>query len=78
MPQIQQFSFYMVDVKPDNDKLAVPAFFVESTAPDNIDDKAGALATPANCIPSQIDNIVEILAQQENPKLAITVHGFNT
>ncbi|MGQ0444860.1 MAG: hypothetical protein ACT4O2_06990 [Beijerinckiaceae bacterium] len=78
MPQIQQFSFHMVDVKPDNGRLAVPAFFVESTAPDNIDDKIGTLATPENCTPSQIDNIVEMLAQQENPKLAITVHGFNT
>ena len=78
MPQIQRFSVYMVDVKPDNGRLVVPAFFVESMAPDNIDDKDGALATPEYCIPSKIDNIVEMLAQQQNPKLLITVHGFNT
>jgi hypothetical protein len=68
----------MVDVKPDNGRLVVPAFFVESMAPDNIDDKDGAPATPEYCIPSKIDNIVEMLAQQQNPKLLITVHGFNT
>lgn len=78
MPQIQQVSVYMVDVKPDKDRPVVPAFFVECTAPGNIDDKDGKLATPEYCIPAKIDNIVEKLAQQENPKLAITVHGFNT
>lgn len=78
MPQIQRFSVYMVDVKPDNGRQVVPAFFVESMAPDNIDDKVGALATPEHCIPSKIDNIVEMLAQQQNPKLLINVHGFNT
>lgn len=54
MPQIQRFSVYMVDVKPDNGRLVVPAFFVESMAPDNFDDKDGAPATPEHCIPSKI------------------------
>ena len=75
MPQIQRFSVYMVDVKPDNGRLVVPAFFVESMAPDNIDDKDGTLATPNGCKPSEIDDIVGMLAQQQNPKLLITVHA---
>jgi hypothetical protein len=78
MSQIQLFSVYVVDVKPDNGRPIVPAFFVESTAPDNIDDKDGALATPNGCKPSEIDDIVGMLGQQQNPKLLITVHGFNT
>jgi hypothetical protein len=37
MPQIQRFSVYMVDVKPDNGRLVVQVFFVESMAHDIID-----------------------------------------
>lgn len=78
MAQIQELAVYEVDVAPPNGKALTPAFFVESTAPANIDDKDAALPTPDYCKPSTIDQIVETLAKQEEPKLLITVHGFNT
>ncbi|MBI5314082.1 MAG: alpha/beta hydrolase [Methylocystis sp.] len=59
-------------------KAFTPAFFVESTAPDNIDDKESVLPAPDNCKVSELEKIVETLANQKNPKLLITVHGFNT
>ncbi|MGD9544059.1 MAG: hypothetical protein AB7F41_02215 [Methylocystis sp.] len=66
------------EVVPPASEGFTPAFFVESTAPDNIDDKQSAPQTPDNCRPSDIDKIVEALTKQEKPKLLITVHGFNT
>ncbi len=75
MPQIQLFSVYEVDAELED---PIPAFFVESTAPDNLDDKDGAPATPRYCKPSNVDEIVKRLARQQNPKLLISVHGFNT
>lgn len=79
MPQqVKSFSVYEVDVQPQAGRRIIPAFFVESTAPDNIDDKESAPSTPDNCNPSTIDDIVEMLARQKTPKLLITVHGFNT
>lgn len=78
MAQIELFSFYEVNPKPLDRGSIVPAFFVESTAPDNIDDKDGALSKPDGCEPSNIDDIVGKLAEQPSPKLLIIVHGFNT
>ncbi|MBM3576875.1 MAG: alpha/beta hydrolase [Alphaproteobacteria bacterium] len=78
MAQIQELAVYEVDVAPPTGKAFTPAFFVESTAPENIDDKESALPTPDYCKPSTIDQIVETLAKQQKPKLLITVHGFNT
>lgn len=78
MAQIQELATYEVDVAAEPGKTYTPAFFVESTAPENIDDKESVPPTPDYCKPSTIDHIVETLAKQENPKLLITVHGFNT
>jgi len=78
MAQIKELAVYEVDVAPETGKVFTPAFFVESTAPENIDDKESVLPTPDYCKPSTIDHIVETLAKQEKPKLLITVHGFNT
>ena len=77
MAHDKQLAVYEV-APPPAAKAFTPAFFVESTAPDNIDDKESAPSTPENCEPSEIDKIVKVLAKQENPKLLITVHGFNT
>ncbi|CCJ08367.1 alpha/beta hydrolase [Methylocystis sp. SC2] len=78
MAQIQELAVYEVEVATGAGKAFAPAFFVESTAPENIDDKESVPSTPEYCKPSTIDHIVETLADRENPKLLITVHGFNT
>jgi hypothetical protein len=75
------FSAY--EVKVDSETPAIPAFFIESTAPDNFDDKRGALVTPDHCAELStpqvaIDRIAEELSEQAEPKLVITVHGFNS
>src|SRR5262245_1318599 len=62
----------------------IPAFFIESTAPVDIDDREGkALPTPEGCVrlPSVEDAVEKIatkLSEQKEPKLVITVHGFNS
>jgi pimeloyl-ACP methyl ester carboxylesterase len=61
----------------------IPAFFIESTAPVDIDDRNGkVLPTPDGCVrlPSVEDAVEKIatkLSEQKEPKLVITVHGFN-
>ncbi|MGA8170204.1 MAG: hypothetical protein WB816_05145 [Methylocystis sp.] len=62
---------------------AIPAFFVESTAPDNFDGAVAPPPTPPDCADlgdprKAIDRIAETLALQDQPKLVITVHGFNS
>ncbi|HXZ46160.1 MAG TPA: hypothetical protein VEH02_05490, partial [Pseudolabrys sp.] len=65
-------------------KTNIPAFFIESTAPDNLDEKDGAtLETPQYCVKldsvdAAVDRIAERLVQEAHPKLVITVHGFNS
>ncbi|MFO1101523.1 MAG: hypothetical protein U1E20_01305 [Methylocystis sp.] len=78
MARIQELATYEVDVAAQDGKAFTPAFFVESTAPINFDDKESDLPTPEYCKPSTIDEIVATLAKQKKPKLLITVHGFNT
>ena len=78
MARIQELATYEVDVAAQDGKAFTPAFFVESTAPINFDDKKNDLPTPEYCKPSTIDEIVATLAKQKKPKLLITVHGFNT
>jgi pimeloyl-ACP methyl ester carboxylesterase len=75
--------FAAYEVKVDSETLPVPAFFIESTAPDNFDDKSVDLPTPDYLVDlgdpnNAIDRIAEKLAEQREPKLVITVHGFNT
>jgi pimeloyl-ACP methyl ester carboxylesterase len=75
---VQLFSISEVDVTPPSGATTVPAFFVESTAPINFDDTETPLPTPLHTKPADIDAIVSALAQAPNPKLLITVHGYNT
>ncbi|NJM98871.1 MAG: hypothetical protein HC800_18475, partial [Phormidesmis sp. RL_2_1] len=51
-----------------------PAYFVGSTAPNNVEDPIGKVNNPA----AEITTIAEFLSKQENPQLLITVHGYNT
>ncbi|HEY8138239.1 MAG TPA: alpha/beta hydrolase, partial [Methylocystis sp.] len=75
--------FTAYEVQADGQTPAIPAFFIESTAPNNFDDKGETLRAPDHCIdlgdPRQaIERIAQTLAGQEAPKLVITVHGFNS
>jgi pimeloyl-ACP methyl ester carboxylesterase len=75
--------FTAYEVQADGQTPAIPAFFIESTAPNNFDDKGEALPAPDHCVdlgdPRQaIERIAETLARQDAPKLVITVHGFNS
>ena len=77
------YFFTAYEVQSDGQTPAIPAFFIESTAPDNFDDKSEKLPTPDRTVdlgdPRQaIERIAETLARQEAPKLVITVHGFNS
>jgi pimeloyl-ACP methyl ester carboxylesterase len=75
--------FIAYEVQADGQTPAIPAFFIESTAPNNFDDKGETLPAPDHCVdlgdPRQaIERIAQTLARQEAPKLVITVHGFNS
>jgi pimeloyl-ACP methyl ester carboxylesterase len=70
--------FAVYEVKVGGAAPAIPAFFIESTAPNNFDDKGAPPTTPDHCVESAIDRIVEKLSEQDEPKLVITVHGFNS
>ena len=60
----------------------IPAYFIESTAPDNVDDRR-VTPTPLpphlTPIPAQqaIDDIAGELAGADTPNLVVMVHGFN-
>src|SRR5579871_6824822 len=72
------------------DKLKVPTYFIESTAPDNVDDTQTA-GDPRQEIPENlrayleyvddadqvVKDIADRLAQGKNPNLVVMVHGFN-
>ncbi len=81
MPAARQFNAYEIQV--DGLPSAIPAFFVESTAPDNFDDKDDQFPTPEHCVDlgtqeAAIERIADVLAKQKHPKLVFTVHGFNS
>jgi pimeloyl-ACP methyl ester carboxylesterase len=71
------------------DKLKVPTYFIESTAPDNVDDTQPV--DPLQEIPPElreqlkyiehaddaVKEIAQILAKGANPNLVVMVHGFN-
>jgi pimeloyl-ACP methyl ester carboxylesterase len=60
----------------------IPAYFIESTAPNNIDDHATYQTVPHNTVQIgadvAIDRIVQHLKSLKNPNLVISVHGFNS
>jgi pimeloyl-ACP methyl ester carboxylesterase len=64
------------------DGAAIPGYFIESTAPDNLDDRftapppLRAKLTPLN--PNEaIAEIVDHLAEASDPNLVLMIHGFN-
>ncbi len=60
----------------------IPAYFIESTAPDDIDANAAKLEPPRGTEfidpDAAIDKIVDHLAAAEHPSIVIAVHGFNS
>ena len=63
----------------------VPTYFIESTAPDNVDDFAPPPELPPEYVPYlaavkseiAVTQIAEVLAKADNPNLVVMVHGFN-
>src|SRR5271165_634354 len=59
----------------------IPTYFVESTAPNNVDDSPSSAAAPAGLIPVDPDQAIEEIAHHlggaEHPNLVIMIHGFN-
>ncbi|MBE9063690.1 alpha/beta hydrolase [cf. Phormidesmis sp. LEGE 11477] len=51
-----------------------PAYFVGSTAPNNVEDGVGKVDNPQD----QISRIAAFLSAQKNPEILIVVHGYNT
>ena len=80
MPATRFFTAY--EVQADGQSPAIPAFFIESTAPDNFDDKGEMLPAPAHCVDlgdqDRRSNGSPNARGQDAPKLVITVHGFNS
>jgi hypothetical protein len=81
MPATRFFTAF--EVQADGQTPAIPAFFIESTAPNNFDDKGETLPAPDHCVDlgdqhQAIERIAQTLARQDSPKLVITVHGFNS
>jgi hypothetical protein len=63
-------------------QTTIPTYFIESTAPDNVDDTApGRAKLPDGLVPVNSDDaiaeIAEALAQGDTPNLVVMVHGFN-
>ena len=64
------------------DGTTIPTYFIESTAPNNVDD-TGVVppVLPPELIPIDSDlavkQIAQALAEGENPNLVVMVHGFN-
>ncbi len=71
------FSAYEVQVP----GAKIPAYLIESTAPNNIDDPATCQIVPTDTEQISavvaIDRIVHRLMAFKNPKLVVNVHGFN-
>ncbi len=51
-----------------------PAYFVGSTAPNNVEDGIGEIANPQ----ANIDRIAAFLCAQAEPEILIAIHGYNT
>jgi pimeloyl-ACP methyl ester carboxylesterase len=65
---------------------ATPTYFIESTAPDNVDDFGPPPGLPPDYVPylasmeseEAVKQIAAVLAKGENPNLVVMVHGFNS
>jgi hypothetical protein len=57
------------------------AYFIESTAPDNVEDRPSAPPVPPQLVPIDADKAIDAIAAQlsgsDTPNLVIMVHGFN-
>lgn len=68
--------YYLLSVEyiPSMDDTDFPAYFVRSTAPNNVEDKVELVPNPKQ----MIDKIADFLSKQNNPEILIAVHGYNT
>ena len=59
----------------------IPAYFIESTAPDNVDDKPAPASTISGlqliAPDTAVAEIASHLSEAEEPNLVVMVHGFN-
>lgn len=59
----------------------IPTYFIESTAPNNVDDIPSVSAVPGQLFPinanTAIDEIARHLSGAQHPNLVVMVHGFN-
>ncbi|PSR16858.1 hypothetical protein C8255_15640 [filamentous cyanobacterium CCP3] len=58
----------------DTNCAELPAYFVSSTAPNNVEDPVSPVANPE----PTIAEIANFLCAQANPEILIAVHGYNT
>ena len=69
--------YYLLSIKPIppiSDDADFPAYFVRSTAPNNVEDEVELVTNPNQII----DKIADFLSKQKNPEIVIAVHGYNT
>ena len=59
----------------------IPTYFIESTAPNNVDDSPAHATGPAGLTPIDPDRAVEDIAGHlsgaAQPNLVVMIHGFN-
>src|SRR5277367_2104059 len=59
----------------------IPTYFIESTAPDNVDDSPSPVQVPSPLFPidpdTAVDQIAKHLSDADDPNLVVMVHGFN-
>ncbi|MGA7938036.1 MAG: alpha/beta hydrolase [Kovacikia sp.] len=79
MTQTKDLDQYLIDITPIPPEWtpgseSIPAYFVGSTAPNNVEDGWQLVPDPAPVI----DKIAKFLGEQPEPELLIAVHGYNT
>ncbi len=59
----------------------IPTYFIESTAPNNVDDSPAPVRAPAGLTPIDPDRAVQDIARHlggaARPNLVVMIHGFN-
>lgn len=79
MIQTKDLDQYLIDITPippqwNPGSESIPAYFVGSTAPNNVEDGVHPVSDPALVI----NEIAKFLSEQPEPELLIAVHGYNT
>ncbi|MBD2095614.1 alpha/beta hydrolase [Trichocoleus sp. FACHB-591] len=82
-PPEHSADLYLLDIEPiptteANQPPPFPAFFVGSTAPNNVEDQVQPVPDPTPHIQEIAHYLINQIKNRENPELLIAIHGYNT